>query len=112
MSYQIIASPVFKLSLQRLEFFLANKYGVSYASEIKSQLKKQITTILPSNPYVAPVSQRLLDVGVSSYRQWSIDKNNLLFYSIDENLHQVTLLAVIDQRQSISKLLYEINLLL
>jgi hypothetical protein len=76
-----------------------------------ASLKAAISTKLTENPYIAPISERLLDLGVQEYRQWSVDQHNILFFKVDDDNKLVELLAVMDARQSIEKLLYEITLL-
>ncbi len=112
MIYQIAASPVFKLSLQRLSFFLEKKYSKDLAVKTKKSLRQAIERKLISNPLSAPISERLVELGITSYRQLLVDKHNLVFFKVDEKQQTVLLLAVIDSRQSIQKLLYEVNLLL
>ncbi len=109
-TYQIVASPTFKLTLTRLCHFLEKKYSAQKARETKQILKKTLLENLPANPTIAAVSNRLLDLGITNYRQYLIDQHNLVFYRIDERQHKVTLLAVMDNRQSIQKLLQEIVL--
>ena len=56
-------------------------------------------------------SERLLDLGVQEYRQLTVDEHNIVFYRVDTIRKKVILLAVMDSRQSIGKLLHEVNLL-
>ncbi len=110
-SYQIKATPTFKLSLKRLDSFLSRKYSAKHASTNKAFLREHIQKALTKQPYIAPVSQRLLDLGIANYRQWSVDKHNIIFYRVDDESAEVTLLLVMDGRQDIQKLLYELMLL-
>jgi plasmid stabilization system protein ParE len=87
------------------------KYSSILALETKQSIKNSILENLVSNPYVAPISDRMIDIGISDYRQFSIDKHNIVFYRIDESKKQVVLLVIMDSRQSIQKLLSEIILL-
>jgi plasmid stabilization system protein ParE len=109
--YKIQASVEFKQSLNKLRRFLRRKYGSEFCSQQVALIKTEITTTLTTNPYIAPVSERLLDLGIQEYRQWSVDQHNILFFRVDEDNKQVELLAVMDSRQCIEKLLYEIMLL-
>jgi len=109
--YKIVTSPIFKLCLKRLVHFLTVKYSSILALEAKQAIKNSILKNLASNPYIAPISDRLIDIGINDYRQFSIDKHNIVFYRIDESKKQVVLLVVMDSRQSIQKLLSEIILL-
>lgn len=109
--YKVQASIEFKQSLSNLRRFLRRKYGNEVCIQQVYSLKLSISTKLAENPYIAPISERLLDLGVQEYRQWSVDKYNILFFKINEDTKQVELLAVMDARQSIEKLLYEITLL-
>ena len=79
--------------------------------ETKQLIKQHISEKLSENPYVAPISNRLVELGLSDYRQYIVDKHNLVFYKINEDRKEVVLLAAMDSRQSIQKLLYELTLL-
>lgn len=63
---------------------------------------------LPNNPYIAPISDRLIDLGIKDYRQGLIDEHNIVFYRVDEENKQIMLLTVMDSRQNIQKLLSEV----
>lgn len=110
-AYKIVASPIFKISLQRLVYFLAHKHSNKRAQLIKKNIRQKIEQDLIKNPKIAPISNRLIELGISQYRQYSLDEHNILFYQLDELNHTINLLAVIDSRQDIQKLLYEITLL-
>ena len=110
-AYRIVASPIFKLSLQRLLFFLEKKYSSVVAKKTKLKIRKTLENQLSKNPEIAPVSDRLIDLGISEYRQLLVDKHKLIFFRIDSKNQQVVLLLVMDARQSIRKLLSEVNLL-
>lgn len=109
--YEIVASPVFKLCLQRLVHFLSLKFSPKLALETKQLIKNSVLENLSDNPYVAPISDRLVGLGIKEYRQYIIDQHNLVFYKVDEENRRITLLAVMDSRQSIQKLLSEVMLL-
>ena len=109
--YEIVVSPTFKLCLNRLIQFLEVKYSVEKAHQTKVLLKQSISTQLCKDPYIAPVSGRLIELGITDYRKELIDKHNVVFYRINEKNKQVILLAVMDTRQSIQKLLHEVMLL-
>lgn len=109
--YEIIASTTFKLSLDRLIYFLEHKYSAQKAIATKGFIKKIIIENLSENPHIAPVSSRLVTLGIKDYRQYSIDEHNLLFYRIDDETKKVILSLIMDSRQSIQKLLHEVMLL-
>jgi toxin ParE1/3/4 len=109
--YTVIASDVFKHSLNRLYSFLSKKYGEDVAREQKKALQSNINSKLCANPHIAPVSDRLLSLGMPEYRQWCTDEHNILYFKINEKTNQIELLAVMDSRQSTQKLLFEIMLL-
>lgn len=109
--YKIQASVEFRQSLDKLRRFLRRKYGNEFCVSQVATIKSAISTTLTTTPYVAPISERLLDLGIKEYRQWPVDSHNIVFYSVNEDLKQVELLAIMDARQSIEKLLYEILLL-
>ena len=109
--YKIKATPYFKLSLQRLNAFLSRKHSEKYSLNNKKVLQQKIMTTLSKHPYIAPVSTRLINLGISNYRQWSIDGHNIIFYRVDEQSFEVVLLLAMDARQDIQKLLYELVLL-
>ena len=110
--YTVVASEVFKHSLNRLYAFLTKKYGEDVARKQKKGLRNKISNKLRANPHIAPVSDRLLSLGMPEYRQWRIDEHNILYFKINERSNQIELLAVMDSRQSIQKLLFEIMLLI
>ena len=109
--YKIVTSPTFKLCLKRLVHFLTTKYSSNLALETKQAIKNSVLENLPSNPYIAPISDRLIDLGIKDYRQYLIDEHNIVFYRIDEPNKRVILLLVMDSRQNIQKLLSDIILL-
>jgi len=111
MMYEIVATPTFKLCLDRLVHFLETKYSSQKARETKSYIKKVLAKNLPQNPHIAPISNRLVGIGIRAYRQYPIDEHNIVFYRINEDKKQIVLIAVMDSRQSIQKLLQEILLL-
>ncbi|GGD61799.1 hypothetical protein [Lacimicrobium alkaliphilum] len=109
--FSIVTSPIFRLSVQRLKAFLAEKYGEPSAAKALTDIKQQIEQHLPSTPEIAPISERLLALGIVDYRQWQLDKHNILFYKVNSQHQTVELLLVMDSRQSLSKLLFELSLL-
>ena len=108
--YVILATPIFKFTLRRLSAFLTRKYGDKKAREVRLLIRKTVNRELSTNPQKAPVSNRLLDIGLSDHREYRVDDHNLVFFRIDDELNTVILLAVMDARQEISKLLYEANI--
>lgn len=109
--YKIKATPVFKLCLKKLDSFLARKFDQAVANEAKQTIKLRVITQLSSNPYSAPQSERLLELGLTEYRQLLVDNYNIVFFRVDESTKTVILLLVIDSRQDLKKLLFEVNLL-
>ena len=109
--YEVVATPTFKLCLDRLIHFLETKYSPQKARKTKSYIKKVLAENLSLNPHIAPVSGRLMDIGIRDYRQYPVDEHNMVFYRINEDKKQVVLIAVMDSRQSIQKLLLEVLLL-
>jgi plasmid stabilization system protein ParE len=110
MSYELVFSPVFKITLRRLCSFLYRKYSQKLAYETKLFLQKTIPEILPSNPYIGPICDRLLDLGVAGYRQLTVDTHNIVIYKVDDDRKLITVLLVFDSRQSLEKLLVDVNL--
>lgn len=109
--YEVVATPAFKLCLDRLICFLETKYSPRKAQAIKSKIKKKLATNLPENPHIAPISNRLIELGIKDFRQYPVDEHNMVFYRINEDKKQLVLLAVMDSRQNIQKLLLEVMLL-
>jgi len=109
--YEIVATPAFKLCLDRLIHFLETRYSPQKARKTKSHIKKVLAKDLSKNPHIAPVSDRLIDIGITEYRQYAVDEHNMVFYRINESRKQVILLAVMDSRQNIQKLLLDVLLL-
>lgn len=110
--YDIKATPVFKLCLRKLESFLTRKFDQQVASEAKQAIKLKVRKQLAENPYSAPESERLLELGLTEYRQLLVDSHNLVFFRVDESTKKVILLVVMDSRQDLKKLLFEVNLLI
>ncbi len=109
--YNIKVTPVFKLCLEKLATFLTRKFSHSVATETRQAIKEKISTQLSTQPYAAPRSERLTELGLTEYRQLLIDKHNVVFFRVDESNSTVILLLVIDSRQDLKKLLFEVNLL-
>ena len=109
--YKIVTSPIFKICLDRLVHFLEHKHSITKASETKQIIKKSILDNLSENPEIAPISQRLVKLGIKDYRQYMLDKHNIVFYRIDKANKKIILLAVMDSRQNIQKLLSEVMLI-
>lgn len=110
--YEIVATSVFKLTLARFSAFLTRKYSKKLSSETRIMVKAYLKEKLTTNPYLAPPSERLLDLGIKNYRQLTIDSHNLVFYQVDESSRKIILLAIMDSRQDVKKLLHEVNLLI
>ena len=109
--YSIKVTPVFKLCLKKLNAFLTRKFNQNVASEAKQAIKSKVKSQLSGNPYSAPHSDRLLELGLTEYRQLLVDSHNVVFYRVDESTKTIILLLVIDSRQELKKLLFEFNLL-
>ena len=109
--YSIKVTPVFKLCLKKLDAFLTRKFNHNVANEAKRAIKSKVKSQLSGNPYSAPHSDRLLELGLTEYRQFLVDSHNVVFYRVDESTKTIILLLVIDSRQELKKLLFEFNLL-
>ena len=109
--YELVATPAFKLCLDRLIHFLEIKYSPQKARKTKSDIKEVLAVNLSQNPHIAPISNRLIDIGIRDFRQYPIEDHNMVFYRIDETRRRVVLIAVMDSRQSIQKLLQDVLLL-
>ena len=109
--YTIVASETFKASVQRFRAFLSYKYGDKFAEQKVALVRQNIEQHLPATPDIAPISPRLLEIGITEYRQWLIDNHNLIFYKVEQDSKEVHLLALMDSRQNIQKLLFELMLL-
>ena len=110
-SYTIVASPLFKLSQQRLAAFLTEKYSANLAQNTLAHMKQRIQQDLTCQPTLAPISERLLALGIADYRQWQVDQHNLMFYRVDGQKQRIELLLLMDSRQNLQKLLFELMLL-
>ena len=106
-TYTVVASPLFKLSQQRLAAFLTEKYSATLTQNTLMNIKQDLAT----HPTLAPISERLLALGIADYRQWQVDQHNLLFYRLDEQKQRIELLLLMDSRQNLQKLLFELMLL-
>lgn len=110
--YRVVASPLFKLSLQRFRAFLARSNSSQFALNTTLIIKHRIEQEPPENPELAPVSERLFDLGLTEYRQWALDEHNVVFYKVHSTQCRIELLLIMDSRQSVRKLLFELNLLI
>ena len=111
-TYTLVASPLFKLSQQRLAAFLTEKYSATLADNTLANIKQRLQQDLTVQPRLAPISERLLALGITEYRQWQVDQHNMVFYRIDEQKQRIELLLLMDSRQNIQKLLFELTLLI
>ena len=111
-TYTLVASPLFKLSQQRLAAFLTEKYSATLTQNTLTNIKQRTKQDLAIHPTLAPISERLLALGVADYRQWQVDQHNLLFYRLDEQKQRIELLLLMDSRQNLQKLLFELMLLI
>ena len=112
MSCHLIFSPVFKITLRRLCSFLARKYSEKLANKTKLTIRKGIEEKLLRDPFIGPICDRLIDLGVAGYRQLIIDKHNIVIYRVDAERKKIVVLLVFDSRQSIEKLLSDVNLII
>lgn len=110
--YIVEASRVFKLSTRRFRSFIEHNYSVAIADNVIANIKTKIKEQLPVNPKLGLISERLLSLGVADYRQWLVDDYSLVFYKVDEANQKVELLLLMSTKQSIRKLLFEVNLLI
>lgn len=106
--YKIVYTPAFKTTLSRLTYFLEKNYSTELALQVKKEIRSAINTSLKSNPFLGPISDRLADLGITQYRQWLVDQHNLVFYKIEAE--HIVVLAVINTRQSIRDVLYDVLL--
>ena len=102
---------VFKLCLKKLDALLTRKFNQNVASDAKQAIKSKVKSQFSGNPYSAPHSDRLLELGLTEYRQPLVDSHNVVFYRVDESTKTIFLLLVIDSRQYLKKLLFEVNVL-
>ena len=112
MPYKLVFSPVFKISLRRLKSFLLRKFSKKVSQAAQAKIRAAIEDTLASNPFLGSECDRLLDLGVVGYQQWVIDKHNTVIYRIDEQRKELVILLVFDSRQSLQKLLTDVNLIL
>ncbi|WP_019677511.1 hypothetical protein [Arsukibacterium perlucidum] len=111
-TYTLVASPLFKLSQQRLAAFLTEKDSATLADNTLANIKQRLQQDLTVQPRLAPISERLLALGITEYRQWQVDQHNMVFCRIDEQKQRIELLLLMDSRQNIQKLLFELTLLI
>ncbi|CAA0078572.1 Uncharacterised protein [Zhongshania aliphaticivorans] len=105
-AFKVIATPTFKITLQKLCAFLNSKYGAEVATAARDLIKLKVAA-LSRNPYSGPVSERLSVLGFNDYRQLLIDQHSLVYYRVDNEENRVVLVVVMDSRQSVAQLLYE-----
>lgn len=105
--YKVVATPTFNITLKKLNSFLSRKFGDELAATTRGEIKQCVAS-LAKNPFAAPVSERLADLGFTDYRQMLVDKHNLVYYRVDEQARKVVLVIAMDSRQSIEQLLYQV----
>jgi toxin ParE1/3/4 len=110
-AYALVASPLFKLSQQRLAAFLTKRYSSTLAGNTLANIRQRLKQDLAVQPRLAPISERLLALGITEYRQWQVDEHNIVFYRVDEQKQRIELLLLMDSRQNAPKLLFELMLL-
>jgi len=101
---QVVYTPVFKNTLARLWYFLAHNYSEELANDVREQIRISINKKLAINPFLGPVSERLMSMGIKKYRQLLVAEHNLIFYKVEND--KLVILAVMDTRQNISDVLY------
>jgi toxin ParE1/3/4 len=111
MPYKLKFAPAFKASLRRLMSFLERKHSVPVAASARAQIKQKVL-LLAEQPELGPICDRLLDLGVPGYRQLLIGEHNMLIYKVDHDQKVVSVLLVFDTRQSLQKLLTDLQLVL
>lgn len=96
MKYQIIRTDTADAGLRKIVLYIARNFGNDVALEKLDELERSILA-LEDNPYIGtdpsyPILKR------QGFKVLILDKD-LVFYKIDDERKEVTVYAVVDQRQ-------------
>ena len=95
-NYTVIRTDTADALIHKLILDIAEKFGKEVALEKLDDLEHQIM-LLGENPYIG-TDPRYMILRRQGYKVLITEKN-LIFYKIDECKQQVTVYAVVDQRQ-------------
>lgn len=96
MKYEVIRTDTADALIRKIILCVAENFGNDVALEKLEYLEKSILD-LEDNPYIG-VEPRYNVLRRQGYLVLIIEKN-LVFYKVDDNKKQVTIYAVVDQRQ-------------
>ena len=96
MKYKLLRTATADASIRKLILYIAQNFGNETALEKLDQLENQILR-LADNPYLGTTPKYPL-LARQGYKVLILEKD-LVFYKIDEQNKEVTIYAVVDQRQ-------------
>ncbi len=96
MKYEVIRTDTADALIRKIILHVAENFGNDVALEKLEYLEKSILD-LENNPYIG-VEPRYNVLRHQGYLVLILEKN-LVFYEVDDNKKQVTIYAVVDQRQ-------------
>ena len=102
MKYKVIRTDTADSLIRKIILYVAENFGNETALEKLEKLERSILT-LAENPYEGVVP-RYNVLKRQGYRVLVL-KKNLVFYKVDENKKEVTVYAVVDQRQDYMSLI-------
>ena len=102
MKYKVIRTDTADSLIRKIILYVAENFGNETALEKLEELERSILT-LAENPYEGVVP-RYNVLKRQGYRVLVLKKNPV-FYKVDENKKEVTVYAVVDQRQDYMSLI-------
>ena len=96
MKYTVIRTDTADAGIRKIVLYIAQNFGNTIALEKLDEIEKRILE-LGGDPYIG-TELRYLILMRQGYKVLILE-NDLVFYKIDEEIKQVIVYAVVDQRQ-------------
>ena len=96
MKYKVLRTDTADALIRNIVLYIAEKFGNETALKKLDDLEKSVMA-LEDNPYIG-AEPRYTVLKRQGYKVLILEKD-LVFYKIDENKKEVTVYAVVDQRQ-------------
>lgn len=94
--YKILRTDLADSQLRQIILYIAENWGTDVALKKLNEIEHQIM-VLEENPYIGSEPQYRI-LRRSGYKVLILEKN-LVFYKIDDENREVTVYAIVDQRQ-------------
>lgn len=103
--YIVVYTPLFKQCLGRLKRFVAAKESSMAANKMQRAVEQLFDANFNDKALKQEACDRLVDLGINKFQQITVQKNQSVFYKVEDKL--IVVLAIVDKRQSITDLLYD-----